>query len=80
MAKKRRTGTRGSALLRKWMQSKGQTQAQIAASVGVRQQSVSNWLRDEARMPLSVAVRLKRLAGIPVEAWLEAAASDELAA
>ncbi len=74
-----RPRTRGGALLARWMSKKGFTQKQVASALGVSQQSVSSWLRGDSGIKLAQALRLKQVAGISVEAWLEAAPDDKAA-
>lgn len=61
-------------------QDASRTQAWIAARVGVTQQNVSVWLSGRCRPSVIVRMKLERLAGIPLDAWLTLEEREELAA
>jgi transcriptional regulator with XRE-family HTH domain len=52
----------------------GPTQSELAAKLGVKQQSLSQWLRGDAKPSAAMRIRLARELHIPVEAWDEAPA------
>jgi transcriptional regulator with XRE-family HTH domain len=61
--------------LRAYLKATRRTQEQLAAELGVRQGLVSKWVRG-AQMPRpSMALRLSRLTGVPVEAMTQARAN-----
>ena len=67
--------TRGSVLLRGWLETSGTSQADLASLIGdgVHQTSVSAWARG-AQPRAKFVGKLHALAGIPPEAWGEAVA------
>jgi transcriptional regulator with XRE-family HTH domain len=72
--------TPGMRLLRRAMEKRGLSQAQVAALVGCSQQSVSGWLRG-AFVPTTAIqlARLEELLGVPSRAWLTTSQRRELA-
>lgn len=53
--------------LRDWLRSERRSQAWLATEIGgVHQTSVSSWIRGTP-MPLSAALRIHRVTGIPIE-------------
>lgn len=71
--KERRAGSRGAEALRSWLEGSNTSQAELAERLGVRQTTVSNWLGDMSPR-IEHALKLKKLAGVPLEAWAEDAA------
>lgn len=63
--------SRGARLLAEWMTRKGLSQEKAAAKFGVGQTLVSLWLRGTSPR-IESAVTIKRVAGIPIEAWADA--------
>lgn len=60
----------GSAQFRQWLDGPPKrNQEQVAAQLGVAQQTVSSWARGKCPTILH-RVKIKRLTGIPVEAWV----------
>lgn len=68
--KERQPTTRGAVALRSWLEGSNTSQAELAEKLGVRQTTVSNWLGDMSPR-IEHALRLKKLAGVPLEAWGE---------
>lgn len=58
--------------LREWLKSNDKTQAWLAQETDASQASVSEWVSGRRIPGLPAAVRIERLAGIPVAEWLEA--------
>ena len=62
--------TQGRALLVKWMRAdKSRTQGFVARTLSVTQPAVRAWVRGESRPVEAYREALRRLAGIPPEAW-----------
>ena len=68
--KGRQGTTRGALALRSWLEGSNTSQAELAERLGVRQTTVSNWLGDMSPR-IEHALKLKKLAGVPLEAWGE---------
>jgi transcriptional regulator with XRE-family HTH domain len=64
--------TRGSVLLRRWLEDSGTSQAALAERMGVFQTSVSGWVRGAQPRARFVSL-LEEVAGIPPEAWAQSA-------
>lgn len=61
--------TAGSELLRRWRERKGLSQETAAEKLGVRQATLSRY-ESGARAPrLPEALRIRDVAGVPLEAW-----------
>ncbi|HEV8462112.1 MAG TPA: helix-turn-helix domain-containing protein [Gaiellaceae bacterium] len=63
----------GVALLAAWMaeDASKRTQTYVASMLGVKQPSVSQWLRGVSRPEAPQRTGLLMLAGIPEESWLQ---------
>lgn len=59
----------GPDLLRRRLEVLGWTQAELASRLGVTPGPVSRWLSGERAPTLEMALRIARVAGVPVEAW-----------
>lgn len=59
----------GPARLRAWMKKAGLNQREFADLVRVHQTTVSGWLLGHAVPPLPIALRLRAVTKIPIEAW-----------
>jgi transcriptional regulator with XRE-family HTH domain len=57
--------------LSRWMQIRGASQAELAALLGVRQQTVSEWLTRRKLPGLRLAREIQRVTRIRAECWLE---------
>lgn len=57
-------------MLRAWRKKNGNTQAEAAKLLGVHQTTVGEWEAGKEPM-LQHALRIKRLAKIPVDAWFD---------
>lgn len=62
--------------LRSYMRSTGATQTEIARALGVSQATISMILSGTRRPSLSLALKLARLASIPVESLMPEDVSD----
>lgn len=71
--------TEGRKLLAAWLAKDGRTQTWLAGVLGVKQSTVSHWLRGAWRPPQELKMALARIAGIPVDAWLTYAESERFA-
>lgn len=58
------------ARLRRAIAERGITEAEAARELRVLSQSLSNWLCGHGRPELVAMVKIQRVYGIPVEAWL----------
>lgn len=68
----------GASQLRDWMRRRGfNTQAEVAGFLEIDQRFVSEFLNEQRRPGLKIALVIERKTGIPVEAW-EASGVDEL--
>lgn len=52
-----------------WMGRRNLTHSALALKLGVRQQTVSEWMNRRKRPSLSAAIVIHRVAGIRVDAW-----------
>lgn len=73
--KERRGESRGGQLLLAWLVGSNTTQAELAERLGVRQTTVSNWL-GEMNPRIVHALKLQKLAGVPLESWGEPPVPD----
>ena len=73
--KERRPTSQGAVALRTWLVGSNTSQAELAEKLGVRQTTVSNWL-GEMSPRIEHALKLKKLAGVPLEAWGEPATHE----
>ena len=70
----------GAEQLRDWMRRRGfETQAEVAGFLGIDKRFVSEFINDQRRPGLKIALVIERKTGIPVEAWMgsELHESDE---
>jgi transcriptional regulator with XRE-family HTH domain len=66
----------GSRALAAWLSSSELTQRDVAEALGTTTQMVQHWMRGRHTPSLVIAVRIRDLAGIPVESWTERAVLD----
>lgn len=67
----------GATQLRDWMRRRGfNTQAEVAGFLEIDQRFVSEFLNEQRRPGLKIALVIERKTGIPVEAW-ESSGLDE---
>ncbi len=59
----------GRDRLREWMKANDHNQQWLADQIRTHQTNVSAWLRGRA-VPLDMAIRLRAVTGIEVEAWV----------
>lgn len=60
----------GAKQLRDWMRRRGfDTQAEVAGFLGIDQRFVSEYINEQSRPGLKIAIVIERKTGIPVEAW-----------
>ncbi len=64
---------RGGARLREWLKDERRTQKWLAEQVGTSQTNISAWILGPRPPPLEIAVAIRRVTGISVEAWTEPA-------
>lgn len=60
--------TKGPEAIREWLSKQGKTQEWLAEQLGVSQGTVSAWIRG-SEPKASLAVKIQRVTGVPVEAW-----------
>ncbi len=71
-AGKRRLGRGASAVLQE-LSKRGWSQSDLARELETETGSVSRWMTGSRVPSLEMAVRMKKLLGVPVEFWIEAA-------
>jgi transcriptional regulator with XRE-family HTH domain len=69
MARTTSANTKGRKLLKKYLESS--SQAALARTIGVGQQTVSEWAKGSCRPDAMWRAILERAAGIPVDAWFD---------
>ena len=57
--------------VRRWMETRRTSQTELAKRLGVRQQTVSEWLTRRKIPELRQARELQRVTGIRVDSWLQ---------
>lgn len=63
----------GAVRLRKWLADKGHTQKWLADKIGTHQTNVSAWMLGRP-VPLDMALAIRKVTGIEIEAWVAPAA------
>jgi len=63
---------RGGVRLRDWLREERRTQKWLGDQIGTHQTNVSAWILGRA-IPLEMALAIRRVTGIAVEAWAEEA-------
>jgi plasmid maintenance system antidote protein VapI len=67
------TPTRGSKLFAAWIEARPGTWRELTAATGIDRPSMWRLSRGTRTPTIAFALRLRELAGIPVEAWVEPA-------
>lgn len=62
--------TRGPQALVEWLEKHERDGSWLATKIGAHQTSVSRWVRGESPPKTAMAVKIRDLTGIPIEAWL----------
>lgn len=65
--------------LRAYLKGEGRTQEQLAADLGVRQGTVTKWVRGATMPRPEMALRISKLTNVPTDALLRARASQDAA-
>jgi transcriptional regulator with XRE-family HTH domain len=68
--------TQGSKAFAAWVASTGATQRDVAETVGTTTQMVQSWMRGRHTPSLCIAVRIRDVAGIPLDAWVQRPAEE----
>lgn len=68
------TRTKGRSALAAWLGGDGRSQSALARQLGVRQSSISGWVRGTSRPEHHYRLALQRMVGIDPAAWMT---SDE---